>query len=89
MWWIPEPDPAGAGKQDIYAAMGYMGQYIFLVPEHEMVVVFTGGTRNGNDRAADMAVWGNRVYVLGDVWHAADGHVSSPVYAGRSEEHTS
>ena len=42
LWWILAPDPEGAGDQDIYAASGYRGQYIFVVPEHEMVVVVTG-----------------------------------------------
>ncbi len=50
LWWILEPDPAGSGRQDIYAAMGFRAQYIFVVPEHDMVVVVTGGTRNGRDQ---------------------------------------
>ena len=49
LWWILEPDPAGAGQQDIYAAMGFRAQYIFVVPEHDMVVVVTGGTRQYRD----------------------------------------
>ena len=49
LWWIHEPDPAGEGKQPIYAAAGFMGQYIFVVPEHDMVVVVTGGTRSYAD----------------------------------------
>lgn len=44
LWWILEPDPAGDGRRHIYAAAGFMGQYIFVVPEHDMVVVVTGGT---------------------------------------------
>jgi CubicO group peptidase (beta-lactamase class C family) len=32
-WWIAE--------QDIYMALGYAGQYIVVVPDEEMVVVFT------------------------------------------------
>lgn len=50
LWWILEPDPDGAGEQDIYAAMGFRAQYIFVVPEHDMVVVVTGGTRSGTDQ---------------------------------------
>ncbi len=42
-------DPAGAGRQDIYAAMGFRAQYIFVVPEHALVVVVTGGTRTWPD----------------------------------------
>ncbi len=50
LWWILEPDPSGSGQQDVWAAMGFRGQYIFVVPEHEMVVVVTGGTRNRRDQ---------------------------------------
>jgi CubicO group peptidase (beta-lactamase class C family) len=49
LWWILRPDPAGAGEQDIFAAMGFRAQYIFVAPEHEMVVVVTGGTRTWSD----------------------------------------
>jgi len=50
LWWILEPDPDGAGQETIYAAMGFRAQYIFVVPEHDMVVVVTGGTQNGTDQ---------------------------------------
>lgn len=50
LWWIMSPDPDGAGKEYIYAAMGFRAQYIFVIPEHDMVVVVTGGTRNGVDQ---------------------------------------
>ena len=42
-WWVYPPDPNGAGEQDIYAASGWKGQFIFIVPEHDMVVVVTAG----------------------------------------------
>lgn len=56
LWWIHEPDPAGAGTRHIWAAQGFRGQYIFVVPEHDMVVVVTGGTRTYADelRPIDM-----------------------------------
>jgi CubicO group peptidase (beta-lactamase class C family) len=50
LWWIMSPDPDGNGKEYIYAAMGFRAQYIFVIPEHEMVVVVTGGTQNGVDQ---------------------------------------
>ncbi len=50
LWWILEPDPKGKTGQDIYAAMGFRAQYIFVIPEHDMVVVVTGGTRNYQDQ---------------------------------------
>lgn len=39
LWWIFAPDPRGKTGQDIYAARGRYGQYIIVVPEHDMVVV--------------------------------------------------
>lgn len=50
LWWIMKPDPKGAGKEYIYAAMGFRAQYIFIIPEHDMIVVVTGGTRSGIDQ---------------------------------------
>ena len=49
-WWIMEPDPDGKGEQEIFAAMGFRAQYIFVVPEHDMVVVVNGDTRNRADQ---------------------------------------
>ncbi len=50
LWWLLAPDPEGAGVEGIYAAMGFRAQYIFVIPEHDMVVVVTGGTRNRQDQ---------------------------------------
>ncbi|MFC1564581.1 serine hydrolase domain-containing protein [candidate division KSB1 bacterium] len=47
LWWIQEPDPDGDGKQPIYSARGAFGQYIFVIPEHNMVVAVTGMGRTG------------------------------------------
>jgi len=51
-WWLMPPDPDGEGKQDIYGAFGFKGQYIFLVPEHDMVVVVTAGGRGWREEVA-------------------------------------
>ena len=56
LWWILPPDPAGAGEEDIYAAMGFRAQYIFVVPEHDMVVVVTGGTRTWETRTLKLGI---------------------------------
>lgn len=50
LWWVMAPDPKGPGKEYIFAAMGFRAQYIFLIPEHDMVVVVTGDTRSGIDQ---------------------------------------
>ena len=50
LWWIQEPDPKGSGKQNIYSARGAYGQFIFIIPEHNMVVVVTGNARGSGFR---------------------------------------
>ena len=46
LWWILQGDPDGEGKQSIYAAKGYGGQRIFIIPEHDMIVVTTSNWIN-------------------------------------------
>jgi CubicO group peptidase (beta-lactamase class C family) len=50
LWWILAPDPDGDGTSNIYAAMGFKAQYIFVIPEHDMVVVVNGDTQNRTDQ---------------------------------------
>jgi CubicO group peptidase (beta-lactamase class C family) len=49
LWWILKDD---SNVQDarIFAAKGFMGQYIFLVPGRDMVVVVTAGARGSDQR---------------------------------------
>jgi CubicO group peptidase (beta-lactamase class C family) len=35
-WWVGE---------EYYLALGYQGQFIFIYPEHDLVIVFTGGSQ--------------------------------------------
>lgn len=44
LWWI-----TSFSGYDGYAAMGYGGDYIFVVPDKELVAVFTGGMFNNTD----------------------------------------
>lgn len=50
LWWIMPPNPEGDGKTEIFAACGFRAQYIFVIPEHDMIVVVTGGTQNDADQ---------------------------------------
>jgi CubicO group peptidase (beta-lactamase class C family) len=50
LWWIMRPDPTGDRETEIFAACGFRAQYIFVIPEHDMVVVVTGGTQNSTDQ---------------------------------------
>lgn len=44
LWWILKPATKSRTNQYVYAAMGALGQYIFVIPEYNMVVAVTGGT---------------------------------------------
>ena len=50
LWWVMAPDPKGPGKEYIFAAMGFRAQYIFIIPEHDMIVVVTGDTLSRFDQ---------------------------------------
>ncbi|MHC4427478.1 MAG: serine hydrolase domain-containing protein [Planctomycetota bacterium] len=52
LWWVLPPADEDGEHPDILAACGFRAQYIFVAPEHEMVVVVTGGTRNHTDQGA-------------------------------------
>ena len=39
-WWVDD---------DFYVALGYQGQFIFVYPEHDLIAVFTGGSRETFD----------------------------------------
>ncbi len=48
-WWRPwlnVKTPSGNQRVDLIAAQGNGGQKIYLVPQHELVAVFTGGDYN-------------------------------------------
>ena len=47
LWWILA-EPHG-GHEEIRAALGFMGQHIFVIPSHDMVVVVTAGARDPVD----------------------------------------
>ncbi|MCP3956242.1 MAG: serine hydrolase [bacterium] len=47
-WWIGPPAPGD--QRPIYSARGFRGQYIFVVPEHDLVVVVTAGAHGQNQR---------------------------------------
>jgi len=50
LWWVLPPVDENSEHPDILAACGFRAQYIFVIPEHEMVVVVTGDTRNHTDQ---------------------------------------
>lgn len=59
-WWVR---PFGEGNYDAYYAMGAFGQFIFVVPELELVTVVTG--QNQSDTYAPMTYFSD--YILASV----------------------
>ena len=43
LWWILKPGGKSRTNEYVYAAMGALGQYIFVIPEYDMVVSVTSG----------------------------------------------
>jgi len=61
LWWIFAPDPRGKTGQDIYAARGRFGQFIFIVPEYDMVVVMNSYARPGIDKDNFMSLFYDQI----------------------------
>jgi CubicO group peptidase (beta-lactamase class C family)/predicted RecA/RadA family phage recombinase len=61
LWWIWAPDPRGKSGEYIYAARGRFGQYIIVVPEHDMVVVFLGDAKDRPEMGKPIEVFYDRV----------------------------
>lgn len=51
LWWILEPDPRGVGVP-IYAALGFRGQHILVVPEYDLLVVALANAYGRNQNKA-------------------------------------
>ena len=45
LWWIQEPDANNKEDHIVYSARGAFGQYIFIIPDHDMVIVVTADTK--------------------------------------------
>jgi len=61
LWWIGAPDPLGKGKQDVPMARGRWGQFIFVIPEHDMVVVALGDAKAASEQNRPMQVMYDRI----------------------------
>jgi len=60
-WWIGAPDWQGAGRQYVGFARGRLGQYIFVVPEYDMVVVFFGDAKTSAESGKPIQVFYDRI----------------------------
>jgi CubicO group peptidase (beta-lactamase class C family) len=61
LWWIGAPDPRGKGQEYIPIARGRFGQYIFVIPEHDMVVVVMGDAKERPEMAKPIEVMYDRI----------------------------
>ena len=61
LWWIGAPDPRAKGELDIPYARGRLGQYIFVIPEHDMVVVFLSDAKTSPEMAKPIEVMYDRI----------------------------
>lgn len=61
LWWILAPDPRGKTGQDIYAARGRFGQFIFIVLEYDMVVVMNSMARPEIDKDNFMSLFYDQI----------------------------
>jgi CubicO group peptidase (beta-lactamase class C family) len=61
LWWVLAPDWRGNGKQYVFAARGRLGQWIFIVPEHDMVVVMLGDAKDSAGMRKPMEVFYDRI----------------------------
>jgi CubicO group peptidase (beta-lactamase class C family) len=72
-WWLAAFD-VGVGSIEAFYGMGYGGQYIFVIEELDMVVVFAGGG-NGNVYAYTQVFEMMNEYIL----PAADPRITSAI----------
>jgi CubicO group peptidase (beta-lactamase class C family) len=61
LWWIGAPDPKGAGREMVSFARGRFGQYIFVVPEHDMVVAIQAQIQPGIEQSKLMQLFYDRI----------------------------
>jgi CubicO group peptidase (beta-lactamase class C family) len=78
-WWRPWLNvdlPAGAQKVDVIAAQGNGGQKIYLVPQFDLVAVFTGGGYNAESTPPNTIM--AKIILPALIQASAATHVPSP-----------
>jgi CubicO group peptidase (beta-lactamase class C family) len=80
-WWLPwlnVETPAGAQHVDVAAAQGNGGQKIYLVPQYDLVAVFTAGGYNAESTPPNAIMSTNILPALMSMHHGGKSD-SSPV----------
>jgi CubicO group peptidase (beta-lactamase class C family) len=57
LWWIGAPDPRGEGREFVVMARGKYGQFIFVAPEHDLVVVVLSVGKEGKNPCNYMSLF--------------------------------
>jgi CubicO group peptidase (beta-lactamase class C family) len=57
LWWIGAPDPRGEGRESVAIARGKYGQFIFVAPEHDLVVVALSVGKEGKNPCNYMSLF--------------------------------
>lgn len=57
LWWIGAPDPRGEGREFVLLARGKYGQFIFVAPEHDLVVVVLSVGKEGKNPCNYMSLF--------------------------------
>ena len=57
-WWIPQHK---MGKSEIFAGIGYGGQYLMVAPEYNLIIVFNGWNINDKTEKSTRSVLQDRI----------------------------
>ena len=57
-WWVPDQQD---GRPQVFAGNGYGGQYLLVVPEHDIVAVFNAWNIHGDDVQSSWRVLQERI----------------------------
>jgi len=61
LWWVWAPDYQGKTGEYIFAARGRGGQYVIVVPEHDMVVALGGDAKTGAESGQPISIFYDRI----------------------------
>ncbi|MCY4398828.1 MAG: serine hydrolase [Gemmatimonadetes bacterium] len=57
-WWVPLHED---GKATVFAANGYGGQFLHVIPEYDLITVFNGWTLHESPELSSWVAWRDRI----------------------------